>query len=298
MKKMHIAIVVLCCALLLVGCRCEHEWIEANCEQSKTCSLCGETEGAPLGHVWMAATCELPQTCQTCGATEGEALGHDWAEATCTAPKTCSRCHTTEGDALGHSWNEATTEAPKTCATCGLTEGERIVTDPRFTTAACQALFGSWTCEYTSNVGEELGISVEGENLEYSTFVRISFSNDGKIDMLFSFDSETFRHVVEIATAELTYVMLEGEGISRADADAALLADSGMTVPEYAASYAASLETEKKGSGVYYVSGDLLYIGDSWDNEIEETSFKLEGDTLTMQVDSTTLTLRREATEG
>lgn len=298
MKKMPIAIVVLCCALLLCGCRCEHEWVEANCEQSKTCSLCGETEGAPLGHVWMAATCELPKTCQTCGATEGEALGHDWAEATCTTPRTCSRCHTTEGDALGHSWNEATTEAPKTCATCGLTDGERIVTDSRFTTAACQKLFGSWACDYTSNVGDELGISVEGESLDYTIHIRMVFSNDGKIEMLFSFDSEEFRHVVEIATAELTYVMLEGEGISRADADAALVADSGMTVPEYAASYAASLETEKSSNGVYYVSDDLLYFGDSWDEEMEPSSFTLDADTLSMQGTSLNLVLHREAEEG
>ena len=40
------------------------------------------------------------KTCKICGATEGEALGHDWKEATTEAPKTCTRCGATEGEKL------------------------------------------------------------------------------------------------------------------------------------------------------------------------------------------------------
>lgn len=298
MKKLPIAILALCCVLVLAGCRCEHEWIEANCEQPKTCALCGETEGAPLGHVWAAATCDQAQTCKNCGATEGEALGHDWADATCTEPKTCLRCHTTEGIALGHSWNEATTEAPKTCAVCGLTEGERIVTDPRFTTAACQPLFGSWVCEYTSDVGEELGISIDGEDLRYTVFLRLSFSNDGKLVTYFNYPDDNFRHIVELATAELTYVMLEGEGISRTDADTALLNSAGMTVPEYAAAYAATVETEKEDSAVYYVSDGAIYSATDWEDELTGESYTLEGDSLTLTLGSRQIVLHRETSEN
>ena len=43
-----------------------------------------------------------------------------------------------------HEWRDATTEAPKTCSICQKTEGERIITDARFTTAACKELFGTW----------------------------------------------------------------------------------------------------------------------------------------------------------
>ena len=90
----------------------------------KTCKVCGETEGEPLGHSWNEATCTVPKTCKVCGETEGEPLGHSWNEATCTVPKTCEICGETEGEALGHSWIEATMTEPKTCEVCGETEGE------------------------------------------------------------------------------------------------------------------------------------------------------------------------------
>lgn len=124
---------VFCLILTLSGCNaisqafCEHEFTEATCTESQTCTKCGKTEGDPLGHDWVDATCGDPKTCERCGETEGEPTGdHTWVEATCTEPKTCSVCGTTEGDALGHDWIAATYEEPKTCARCGLTEGEPL----------------------------------------------------------------------------------------------------------------------------------------------------------------------------
>lgn len=35
-----------------------HEWLEATCENPKTCSLCNETEGAPLGHTVEMGVCD------------------------------------------------------------------------------------------------------------------------------------------------------------------------------------------------------------------------------------------------
>ena len=100
-----------------------HDWQEATCTKSKTCSVCGETEGSVKNHNWQEATCSAPKTCSACGTTEGEALSHNWQEATCSAPKTCSACAATEGDALAHTWQEATCSAPKTCSVCSATEG-------------------------------------------------------------------------------------------------------------------------------------------------------------------------------
>lgn len=124
---------VFCLILTLSGCNaisqafCAHEFTEATCTESQTCTKCGKTEGDPLGHDWVDATCGDPKTCERCGETEGEPTGdHTWVEATCTEPKTCSVCGTTEGDALGHDWIAATYEEPKTCARCGLTEGEPL----------------------------------------------------------------------------------------------------------------------------------------------------------------------------
>ena len=104
----------------------EHVWEDATCTEPRICSVCGETEGEPLGHTWEDATCTEPRTCSVCGETEGEPLGHTWEEATCTAPKTCSVCGETEGKPLGHTWEEATCTAPKTCSACGETEGEPV----------------------------------------------------------------------------------------------------------------------------------------------------------------------------
>ena len=76
-KKILLTALVLCCVLLLGGCACEHEWLEATCTTPNVCSLCEETEGVPLGHSWLAATCTAPKTCEICSETEGEALGHN-----------------------------------------------------------------------------------------------------------------------------------------------------------------------------------------------------------------------------
>ncbi len=148
MKKILTVFVILL-ILILSGCACKHQWVDANCTAPKTCSNCQETEdeplghnwldatcttaktcskcqvteGAPLGHSWLAATCSAPKTCEVCAATVGETLPHDYEDATCTAPKTCKKCNATEGEALGHKWTEATYSAPKTCDVCGATEG-------------------------------------------------------------------------------------------------------------------------------------------------------------------------------
>ena len=55
-----------------------HSWNDADCDTAKTCSVCGETEGDPLGHSWNAATCDTAKTCSVCGETEGDPLGHKY----------------------------------------------------------------------------------------------------------------------------------------------------------------------------------------------------------------------------
>jgi hypothetical protein len=88
--------------------------LDATCETIKTCTVCGATEGEPLGHDWLDAACETPKTCGRCGITEGEPLGHAWLDAACETPKTCAVCGATEGDALGHRY------AGGYCIGCGL----------------------------------------------------------------------------------------------------------------------------------------------------------------------------------
>ena len=51
---------------------CEHEWLDATCEEPKHCSKCGETDGAALGHTLTEATFKEAAVCTVCGKTEGE----------------------------------------------------------------------------------------------------------------------------------------------------------------------------------------------------------------------------------
>ena len=103
-----------------------HTWADATCEEPKTCTVCGKTEGSPKGHSWQSATCTVPETCIVCGATQGSPLDHRWNAATCTTPKTCNVCGATEGSSLGHKWKAATCTTPKTCSVCGKTDGKAL----------------------------------------------------------------------------------------------------------------------------------------------------------------------------
>ena len=128
MKRTTFAGLILFLCLSLSGCQCEHEWKDANCEDPKTCRLCGETQGDPLDHIWSEISCAAPVTCHDCGKTRGEALPHTWVEASCTEPKSCQECGATEGEALGHSFGEWKESIPdlepvrqeqiRTCSVC------------------------------------------------------------------------------------------------------------------------------------------------------------------------------------
>uniref|UniRef100_UPI0040575052 zinc-ribbon domain-containing protein n=1 Tax=Acetatifactor sp. TaxID=1872090 RepID=UPI0040575052 len=108
------------CAIL------KHQWLEATCEHSKTCTVCGRIEGEKVEHQWQAATCVVPKTCVVCGLVEGEKLLHQWQEATCTNPRTCILCGITSGTQNPHQWQEATYDTPQTCGDCGVQEGEPL----------------------------------------------------------------------------------------------------------------------------------------------------------------------------
>ena len=51
--------------------QCQHEWLAADCENPETCSLCGETQGEPLGHEFEGGNFQEATICVLCGA-EGE----------------------------------------------------------------------------------------------------------------------------------------------------------------------------------------------------------------------------------
>lgn len=79
-----------------------------------------------------------------------------------------------------HEWLDATTDAPKTCSICQKTEGERIITDARFTTAACKDLFGTWKGVY------KMPATFIDANLTQTLDLEVSFifNNDGSFQNL------------------------------------------------------------------------------------------------------------------
>lgn len=155
--KRHIYILILgmLCILILTGCQCRHDWLDANCTDAEACSLCGVRQGSPLGHTWRVADCVTPKTCETCGATEGAAAGHSWVEVSCAAPKTCHICGATEGAALPHTWVEADCENSKTCSVCSTIEGTPL--GHIWNAATCEEPQTCQVCEKTD--GEALGHS-------------------------------------------------------------------------------------------------------------------------------------------
>lgn len=258
-RKIFMLLPALACVLILTGC-CFHSQ-------------------------WYAATCEAPKTCTECGETEGEPLGHSWVDATCTAPKTCSACHKAEGEALGHSWVDATTEAPKTCTVCAATEGERIVTDPRFTTAATADLQGQWLTDL-SVPSDMFGISGFEGTLDLQ--ISLTLGNDGTMGLGYLVtNNEEFTNSLTAYLESTLYAELEATGLDREAADAAMVDIYGMTVPEFVADVMAQLDFAAVFdaldiTGVYYVEDGQFYSGISWDLEMEPSQFTLDGDTLVL----------------
>ena len=298
-KKLALMILALVCALAMTACGCKHEtWNPADCETPKTCAECGETEGAPLGHSWAAATCETPKTCEICGKVDGEALGHAWADADCENPKTCGTCKLTEGEALGHSWQEATTEAPKTCATCAATEGERIITDPRFTTAATAEIQGKWAFPF--NMSGEM-MELDGFEKGIDCILNLDLGNDGTAILTIEcVDLEAFERDMSEYLIQLLYDELAASGLSQEEAQEAIRATYGMSIEEYVG-YAvkqmdvASLFAQMRVEMVYYVEEGKLYIDDSWTSDMGDPSeYILEGDTLTIHEDMSSIGIEEE----
>jgi len=56
----------------------EHTWVEATCTEPKTCSVCGETEGEPIGHSATEADYWNPSVCEVCGEELGPVLTPDF----------------------------------------------------------------------------------------------------------------------------------------------------------------------------------------------------------------------------
>lgn len=144
-----VAAVVIVALLFASHTICFHDWRDATCTVPRTCSICGRTDGDPLGHDWQDATCSEPKTCKRCGEKEGDPLGHQvdsWTtdkEASCTeegsASGKCVRCGKAQTKSLprvSHTYGDWVVDTPATCvqkgsqthacSVCGYSETQEI----------------------------------------------------------------------------------------------------------------------------------------------------------------------------
>ena len=52
MKRITAVLLVLIMIVALSACGHNHVWKQANATEPKTCTICGKTEGEPLGYNW------------------------------------------------------------------------------------------------------------------------------------------------------------------------------------------------------------------------------------------------------
>jgi len=259
-----------------------HTWRDATCTEVKTCTVCQETEGEPLGHVWTEASCTNPKTCSVCSVTEGENAPHTWQEATCTAPKTCFVCNVTEGDKAPHTWQEATTEAPKTCQYCDATEGDRLITDSRFTTKDTRNLQGTWVCDVFFT-DEMMGLTNFGG---VQCRMTLHFGNTGNLKQSIRVvDEADYLAKMKAYTVEEMYATFANRGMSREQADQAMLETYGLNVTDYVAAALNGYDVNQQFSAlnanmVYYVQNGILYTAMSWNARFEPDEFAVSGNTL------------------
>jgi len=188
---------------------------------------------------------------------------HQWKDATCEAPKTCTSCGETEGYDLGHKWREATTETPKTCERCLKTEGERIITDSRFKTEKCKALFGTWSG--TVNIPSTyFGLPKLSDDLNFR--IILTFHNDGNFEATVSLTNKaTVVGHLRAYYVNALYAEFAKQGLDEAQADAAMVATYGMDVKAYSKKLAEETDFSKLTSSL--VEDGVYYVSNSWNGD-------------------------------
>ena len=165
-----------------------------------------------------------------------------------------------------------------------------------------ELLIGNWL--YQANLGEILDLTMAASmgdptmvaGLPVYMDISFSFANDGKGVMTVKVDQESFTAYMDAMVdiiVDFTYALYEAEGISKADLDAAILAETGMSLKDSTkadmdASMAEAMDQmEMTTELVYKVDSEkkVIYIGEdqaTLDSTTEGMNYKLEGTTLTV----------------
>jgi len=208
-----------------------------------------------------------------------------WTEADCTTPKTCVECGETDGLPLGHVWQPRSTEVPETCSRCGETRGERIITDPRFTTASTIDFYGTWK-GHSSISGT---LIAEGLDAIMPVDVTLTLNNDSTMTMeIVGNNADAFVK----SAKEFFHAQLEAEaaGLTQFTFAEYMAIVYEMTPDEYVQKQldALDLTALTQGhtiDGVYYIDGDQFYIGLGWEADLTPFTFQRNGGTLVLHGD-------------
>ncbi|MBR2381604.1 MAG: leucine-rich repeat protein [Clostridia bacterium] len=146
MKRTIKLLLVICCvamAVMLSSCEwtwkgteqaptkatVKHSWIEADCENPRTCAKCGTTEGEALGHRPEEddGNCVTDVLCEICDKVLTPGFAHTPFEddGDCTTEVLCSVCNNVAIGAKGnHVGGSATCVSGEICETCGTEYGK------------------------------------------------------------------------------------------------------------------------------------------------------------------------------
>ncbi len=210
-------------------------------------------------HSWSAATCESARVCSKCGEVDGAPLGHAWQAVSCAAPKHCATCGKTEGEALPHTWVDATCTTAKTCSVCHATEGS--VPGHQWVAATCESARTCSVCGLSD--GEIKGHSWAEATTEAPKTCTACGRTEGEriiTDPRFhTADCKPFFGTWVGALTELECRISFGEA-------------GELTVIRKHSEYESEITT-----GVYYVSGNTVYMGTSWDSQMVTSTAELLG---------------------
>ena len=209
-----------------------------------------------------------------------------WTEANCTTPRTCVECGEVDGEALGHIWQPRTTEVPETCSRCSETRGERIITDPRFTTASTIDYYGTWKGH--SSISGQL----VDEDLHYLTMpvdVTMTLYNDSTLKLeVLGTNTAPFVKAAE----EHFHKKLEAEaaGLKQFTFAEYMAIVYECTPDEYVEQQLSKLDLTSLTQGhtidgVYYIDGDQFYIGLGWEADPVPFTFQHNGGTMILHGD-------------
>jgi hypothetical protein len=119
--------------------------------------------------------------------------------------------------------------------------------------------------------------------VEYVTY---TFKNNGTGIIETGIDNfEEYKELIAYSKEQEMYASYAEKSMTKEEADAACKAMFGVTVPEFAAAFAANLKNSDYTQSreiVYYINNGQIYIANSWSDKMDPIFYKLNRNKLTL----------------